>query len=191
MRRYLAPMVCVARRFDLRDHEVLLGRSPFELVRMRSTPCSRLLSSLTLISCLACSDSTAAEDELNAARRRWAEEGPQAYVMVLFRSCECTPEMTGPVRVSVLNGNIMSRRYTENGMLVAASMANSFPDVEGLFDFIEDAQRQNAFRLEVSYDPVRGYPTLISVDYDRMIADDEFVYTTLSFQEAAVIGGSD
>jgi hypothetical protein len=99
--------------------------------------------------------------------------------------------MTGPVSVAVFNGNVLSRRYTENGMLVAASMANSFPDVEGLFDFIEDAQRQNAFRLDASYDPRFGYPTLISVDYDQIIADDEFVYTTLDFHEAAVIGGSD
>ena len=176
-------------RFDLPHQQVLLGMRRCELVRMRSSSCSSFVVGLTLIACLACSDSTSAEDELTAARTRWAQEGPRTYVMVLFRSCECTPEMTGPVRVTVANGNILSRRYTENGTIVSASMSTAFPDVEGLFDFIEDAQRQNAFRLDVRYDPLLGYPTLISVDYDRMIADDEFVYTTLDFHAAGGIGG--
>ena len=107
--------------------------------------------------------------------------------MVLFRSCECTPEMTGPVRVVVENGVVLARRYTATGATVAAALANAFPSVEGLFDFIEDAQRQNAFRLEVSYDAALGYPTLIAVDYDRTIADDEFTYTTIELSGIAFL----
>jgi hypothetical protein len=139
-----------------------------------------LVIATTLLACAvtaACSNATAPDDELRDARQLWARQGPASYSLTLFRSCECTPEMTGPVVVMVRNGAIESRHYTTNGATVPVPFAFSFPTVEGLFQIIDDAIALDPYQLEVRYDARLGYPTLISVDFDRRIADDEFSYT--------------
>ena len=149
-----------------------------------------LLAGSSVVMLAACSDATAPDEKLNAARRRWAQQGPASYSMVVHRSCECTPEGAGPVLVRVRNGAVESRQYTATGASVPASLADVFPSVEGLFQLIEDARRQRPNSLEVRYDATLGYPTLISVDFDRMIADDEFVYTASELRPAATIAGA-
>ena len=44
-------------------------------------------------------------------------------------------------------------------------------------DHQADARRQRAVRVEVTYDPVLGYPTRIAIDYDATGVDDEVVYS--------------
>jgi len=43
-----------------------------------------------------------------------------------------------------------------------------------LFDLVHNAIDRDAAMLEVEYHPSLGYPTKLSVDYEREIADDEF-----------------
>lgn len=135
------------------------------------------IAGCALVLLAACNDATSPDDELRDARRLWERQGPASYSLTLFRGCECTPEMTGPVVVMVRNGNIESRHYTATGASVPVPFAFSFPTVEGLFRIVEDAIALDPHRLEVHYDARLGYPASISVDFDRRIADDEFTYT--------------
>lgn len=133
---------------------------------------------------LACGDSTSPEEgDLRAARRRWETAGRLSYSFTLSRSCECTPEMAGPVRVTVQDGAVVSRVYVSGGGPVPPVLESAFPSIDGLFELIEEALRQNAYSLDVRYDATLGYPTIISVDYDRQIADDEFVHIVSDYQE--------
>jgi hypothetical protein len=139
---------------------------------------SRRFLCLILFAAGGCGESLAPEeDALRNARRRWVSNGPADYSFELARSCECTPEMAGPVRLVVQRGIVLRREYVSNQAPVPAQYAQNFPSVEGLFDVVADALRDNAWRVEVDYDPNNGLPRVISVDYDRVVADDEFTYT--------------
>jgi hypothetical protein len=145
------------------------------------------LASVVLLAAVGCDQSTAPEeDALRSARRRWANNGPAEYSFDLVRSCECTPEMVGPVRIRVQLGNVVAREYILNQSPVPAQYAAGFPSVEGLFDVIAAALRDDAYRVEVDYDSNNGFPRLISVDYDRAVADDEFVYTATNLSTSAI-----
>ena len=123
----------------------------------------------------ACSDATGPDDRLAAARRQWSSAGPAAYSVTLGRGCFCAQEVPSPVVITVRNGVIESRHYKTTGAPVSPAYADAFPDVEGLFDVIEDAL-ENADRVDVKYHSTLGYPLEIFIDYIRNAIDDELAY---------------
>ena len=140
-----------------------------------------VIALLFAITITACNGLFSPTEELSDARRRWTDKGPSVYSIDLFRSCECTPEMSGPVVVNVQNGTVQSRFYRAGGT-VPPNLAPAFPGVEGLFDLIADARQRNAHRVEVRYDRELGYPAWLVIDYDRAVADDEFTYSVMAFR---------
>ena len=122
------------------------------------------VAAVVLLSGAACnSGSTAPASQLASARARWARVGPASYTYTIARSCECTAEMSGPVIVSVRNGVVESRQYTQTGASVTSEYANAFPTVEGLFALVDEAIRNGTKPLTVQYDPTLGYPTRIAL----------------------------
>ena len=71
--------------------------------------------------------------------------------------------MSGPVIVSVRNGVVESRQYTQTGASVTSEYANALPTVEGLFALVDEAIRNGTKPLTVQYDPTLGYPTRIAL----------------------------
>ena len=125
-----------------------------------------------LVASTSCSSMVGPREQLASARVRWAQRGPDSYSMTISRGCECLPEVVGPATVTVENGAI-SARYTNTGAPVPMEYSASFPSVEGLFDIIEDAQKNNYYKVDVEYDQELGYPTLISFDMNKRAIDDE------------------
>ena len=113
-----------------------------------------------------------APDSLDDARRLWADADLDNYTMTLSRSCFCLVEHIGPFSVTVQNGEILSA--TREGETVDTDRVLT---VDGLFDVLADAYRQDAHRIEVDYDPIRGYPTSFFIDYDEHTADEELGFT--------------
>lgn len=129
-----------------------------------------------------CTSTTGPGGELDVARQRWAERGPSDYRITIQRSCECTPEMSGPVIVEVVDGAVTARAYAASGAAVAAEYAELFPAVPGLFAIVDEARRERAPRMEVTYDPELGYPSRISVDWNATTVDDEVTYLATDLQ---------
>lgn len=98
----------------------------------------------------------------NAAKARWATQGPSSYTMVVRRSCECLPLQSGEVRVWSTGGVVTARRYVSGGSSVAEQYAKLFPSVEELFLMIDDAIARGTPDLRVRYDPVMGYPSYVA-----------------------------
>ena len=119
--------------------------------------------------------------DLAAAKRRWAQLGPASYQITVGRSCFCAPETTRPVVVTVRDGQVVSRRYEDTGVDVAAQAAAAYPAVDGLFDLIDEAIAEHDATVDVLYDAARGFPVSIQIDGSVMIADDELFVGTRSF----------
>jgi len=145
---------------------------------MRATPRrTRLLVAALLIPLAACRESTGPDNQLAAARARWAEHGPTTYTITVARACECLPEMSGPVIVTVRARAVTSREYAGTGAPVASPLAEQFPSVEQLFARIEAAQRAHVAQLVVIYHPALGYPVRVAIDYLAGMVDDEVTYS--------------
>ena len=128
-----------------------------------------------------CSSILGPRSELSEARVRWSKRGPSSYVMTISRSCECTPQMSGPVIVTVQNGILVSRTYKNSGAAVPADHVSLFPEVHGLFESIASLHREDPYDIDVDYDAALGYPVSISVDMHKDYVDDEFTVRISSF----------
>jgi hypothetical protein len=139
-----------------------------------------------LAGAVSCTDSAATgprfEFELATAQARWQREGPASYRITIARSCECLPEMSGPVVVTVVDGLVTARQDVRTGAASSTLYASLFPSVEGLFGKIESAVEEGSRTISVRYDPVYGFPTRILIDGDGAWGnDDEVVYTVGDF----------
>ena len=85
--------------------------------------------------------------------------------------------MGSDVRVAVKDGVITD--VTELASAVARD-PELFRTIDGLFNLIQDAYDRNAHEVQVEFDPGRGYPTRIWIDYVQMMVDEEMGFTLLS-----------
>jgi hypothetical protein len=140
---------------------------------------------LALIALLAlagsCSDSlspTGKQAELSAARQRWTSK----YRFTMRRLCFCIN--TNPLEVSVAHGNVVQVYDQTQKNTVDVKLGQT---VDQLFDFVDGAIRAGAATIEVTYDPVLGFPTLITYDGSVTIADDELTITAGGMQQGIVV----
>ena len=115
-------------------------------------------------------------------RTLWETQRLTDYTFDVSRVCYC--QFRGDVRVTVKDGVITG--VTELASEVARD-PETFRTIDGLFDLVQDAYDRDAHEVQVEFDPSRGYPTRIWIDYVRMIADEEMGFTLLS--EVKALGG--
>lgn len=106
---------------------------------------------------MACGGLTNPSLDVAQAEELWQERSPTEYSMVVQRSCECLPEATGPVRVTV-RGQEVDREYVASGEVVGEDFAHAFPTVPEFFALIHEAYASDTF-VQASYHPDLGYPT--------------------------------
>jgi hypothetical protein len=138
-----------------------------------------IVAGAVLASCGVLDPDDGARNDLVEARQRWDGQGIAAYEFVVMRSCYCIPEAIRPYRIRVMDGVIVDVRDAETGAAPLSSL--TFRTIHGLFDLVEDAIEQEAYVLEVEYHQQLGYPTHISIDYDRQTADEEQGFTVSAF----------
>jgi hypothetical protein len=125
-----------------------------------------------------CLPTGAAIPEAEFAKNRaiWESHAPAAYEFTFRRSCECLPEQTIPVRVTVRDGQIQSVVSQVSGEPVAPESHRTL-EIEGLFTRIGAALDSGAHRVVVTYDPVYGYPASVLIDEHPRSVDDEVYFT--------------
>jgi hypothetical protein len=120
---------------------------------------------------------------VESARARWNATRPDLYTYDLYRICECTPAMSGPVSVLVEGVAPVGWSY-EDGGPVPAELRPWFPSVDGLLDIIEDAIRQGAWEVTVQYDAETGVPVQFRIDYEQLVFDEEASYRVVAMPRA-------
>ena len=142
-----------------------------------------LLATLLLA---ACSDTHPVGTQLllslRAAHARWESRGIDSYELTVRRVCYCA--FVDPVRVRVVDGSIVSWTVVPTGEPAPAILAERIPDVPGLFAIVKEAAVE-ADDLDTRFDPVYGFPTEISIDWDEAAVDDEVVYLAEAFTPLA------
>ena len=149
---------------------------------------SRRRCGLPLLTVLLCSVSSCSEvlsvsaSEMDRHRAVWISAGVVDYRYDYHRQCECGPDTVRPVRIEVLGGSVTSVTFLDDGQLLQSPTVGAFATIDDLFAKIDEAIESDAESVIVTYDPTLGYPTLLSVDYRREIADDEFTITASNLE---------
>ena len=129
----------------------------------------------TLLLLGACASPTTPENDLADYRTLWEAQRLTDYTFDVSRVCYC--QFRGDVRVTVKDGVITG--VSELASEVARD-PETFRTIDGLFDLVQDAYDRDAHEIQVEFDPGRGYPTRIWIDYVEMMADEEMGFTLLS-----------
>lgn len=119
---------------------------------------------------------------LAQAQALWGANGASRYRVTVTRTCFCPPDVRQPIRVSVVEGEVIHLEGLEQPLHQPERLDTARLTVTGLFRFIEQAKKRNPHKLEVDYDASYGYPRRIDYDGHQMIADDEFRYELTDFR---------
>lgn len=121
-----------------------------------------------------------ARAELLGGRALWQREGAADYAYTVRRVCFCGPEVAGPVRVEVRGGHTVSVA-TPGGQSLAMGAFDRLDTVEELFATVEEAIERDPHHLMAGYDPARGHPVSLYVDYDGRTVDEENGFEVTGF----------
>lgn len=141
-----------------------------------------ILGVLLVAGCGGSSDSSKLSDQsqLEKNERLWETSSVDGYQYTIHTSCFCLPEED--IVVLVVDGEVDSAFYTPSGVFLTADRLAGMRNVEGLFDFIQNAINDGVYELAVEYDETFGYPLEIDTDVNREAMEAEIIYTIFDFQ---------
>lgn len=125
------------------------------------------LSILALALCAGMSRADEFGDILAANEAKWQARQPAHYIYRYQKSCFCEAVIW---QIEVENGAIKEIKPVVFGSLPPT------PDnlgIDSVFEWIRTTKAKNPAELKVAYDAEFGFPTGISVDYSKLVADDE------------------
>ena len=116
----------------------------------------------------------------------WKRQQIENYRFTIKADCFCTLSKYSPGIVTVKNGVVESIASKTNGKSLVRGQGNDdfdrkineiyindFPTISRMFEMVQTAINENAYWVWAEYDLHRGYPTKISLEYDRQTTDDE------------------
>lgn len=118
---------------------------------------------------------------------QWRARGLDSYVYRYGYFCGECPGYPNDVRITVVDGRVTSVLDSE-GAPVTEVPVGTYPTVDRLFEDIRGALDRGAYRFDASYDGALGYPTELSVDYQKNAIDDEWGFSARDLQEL-IVGG--
>ena len=110
--------------------------------------------------------------DLAEAEARWADAAIGAYSMTYSVRCFC-PEQS--IEVSVADGDIVESSWKGDWEPTV------FFTVDDLFDELRQAVDDRAFSINVTYDDATGRPLEFFIDFDEMVADEEWGIEVTAF----------
>ena len=119
--------------------------------------------------------------ELERQRAKWVQRHVTSYRLTYRRDCFCGSEFTTPTNIEVRAGDIATATYSDRNEPIPTYVRAGLPTVDELFAIIAEAIDANADLIEVTYDPLLGYPRKIGIDYRFDRADDEVTHSILEF----------
>lgn len=145
------------------------------------------LLSLSIIFISCTSDDDGPLGELSKNRQLWQSKQIKDYKWNERISCFCA----GPLERDIFVVNLIKDKvlFDETGYdpefleELRVQVFNSTHTIEDAFNLAEELLNRDVAFLEIEYNEVYGFPTLISVDYEENVADDEIAYIYTNFVE--------
>jgi hypothetical protein len=123
--------------------------------------------------------------DLAAARNLWRRAALTDYEYGYRKYCACHPDTPPETIVTVHGGTVVRVRHrpvdSTNEVPAKAGSEHYYWTIDELFDLIASAKARGA-TVQATYDPARGFPSEIHIDYDKNAIGDELdvVLTTVT-----------
>ena len=110
--------------------------------------------------------------EFAAHRVLWARQRPSNYTVDIQKRCFCP---TWSVRVMVTAAGLQSLKFMNDprDRSVYADHGRYPHDIDEVFDLVEAAYSTRAYKIDLTFDDVYGYPASVFIDRDLNTSDDE------------------
>jgi len=145
-----------------------------------------IVALLTLWPAITAAQAPSPEERLGAAAAKWSADKPTAYEFTLRLVCFCPVLALSrePIVFRVEDGK---PSFVSGESVVAKAFGSptgmdKYATVERQFDFIRLELAKRHYRMEVQYDQNLGFPTLIAIDPERNVADDEITLRIEGFR---------
>jgi hypothetical protein len=112
----------------------------------------------------------------------WESQEVNSYRYTLQVGCFCLVEATRPVNIEVVNGEVASITYVDDGTAADPQLFERYNSVDKLFAVIADAESQDPAKLDVTYDETYGVPLSVDIDLSEMMADEELYLEVSNFE---------
>ncbi len=117
-------------------------------------------------------------ETLNQNQEKWNSFQIRDYSYSFQRTCECLPNITREVFITVSDDKTTEIKYSDSSEKVDEFPRGFYKNIAELYILIEDAINENAYQITITFDDQYGYPTDIFIDYDNDVADEEIIVTT-------------
>ena len=141
----------------------------------RRLPITRLVALAVSFGAALAGCSHPAQSSVDHNRALWSGQRPAKYQFTFRWSCFCAPEYTEPVKITVDNGQVTQVVPVTAGMPI--SKTSDYRTIDGLFELIQAAVDRNADEIKATFDPTRGFPSNVSIDYQKQASDEEMAFT--------------
>ena len=115
---------------------------------------------------------------LQNAKAKWGSNTEQYYTVQSQRICECLPELSALMDVSVLDNSVLTAIDAASGEIISKDVQKEVVTVENMFSLIESAINDNT-SIEVTYNEEYGYPETTKIDVEQLAVDGG-IHITLS-----------
>ena len=122
-------------------------------------------------------------EKLAAAKAKWEAQGSDNYSLDVQMVCECPPDSSGTLRLTVRNGTIEPVVYSVNTgeAFTEQDLVYAYKTVDDWLDRIASALLGLPDDFGASYHPSLGYPTSFGLNYSRDVPDHGFTLKRLSY----------
>jgi heat shock protein HslJ len=107
---------------------------------------------------------------LQSAKTKWQSYSAQFYTIQSRRSCECLPEVSAQMEMSVSDNSVLSAFYLDSDELASTEIQEGLETVDSLFALIETAIADKV-SIEVTYNEEYGYPETTKTDLEQLAVD--------------------
>jgi len=144
---------------------------------------TRLLAGATCVLLAACTEPSfsPAAVQLEVAQQRWQRTVHPDYDLTVQRSCFCATPVVRAVRVTVRNGSPAGLVYADSGTAVDTVLFADYRSVDRMFAFLRAVMAAKPDSISITFDPVWGYPTQVTVDPNFTTIDEEFAFQVSGF----------
>jgi heat shock protein HslJ len=107
---------------------------------------------------------------LKSAKKNWNSHSGQYYTIQSQRFCNCVPEMSAEMKISVLDNAILSAFDIGSDDVIPTAIRAEIKTVDSLFVLIEKAISESV-SIEVTYNEEFGYPETAKIDLEKLAVD--------------------
>ncbi len=123
------------------------------------------------------------QQTLNKYKQRWQQADIKNYKYTFQRSCFCMRDYTKEVLTTVKNNKVVNAHWKGSQQPLDNKFKDNQQTINYFFSKIQDAIDRKAAVITVKYNEQYGYPETLSIDYDKMIADEELRLSAKNFRK--------